>query len=161
MVSFVNRYSYLFTSAVAMLVAWVVGARFGGVWPAVTVGGVGVGLAVAQRMLRGGSSDVVSWRGVQEEIGQGQPTLLYLFSDNCGACLASRPIVDSIERELAVKLDVLRVNVSDDVGQEVRERYGIRMVPTVILLDREGVEQYRTEGRLPRKQAIAELVTGL
>jgi thioredoxin-like negative regulator of GroEL len=52
-------------------------------------------------------------------------------------------------------MDVLRVNVADDVGQEVRERFGIRLVPAVILLDEDSVERYRTEGRLPRKSAIA------
>lgn len=160
MVSFINRYSYLFTSAVAMLVAWLFASRFGGVWPAVAVSGVGVGLALVQRRLRGGSSDVPSWEGVQVEIEKGRPLLIFLFSDNCGACLATRPIVDGIERELVGKLDVLRVNVAEDVGQEVRERFGSRMVPTVILLDADGVERYRTEGRLPRKSAIEAALTG-
>ena len=159
MISFVNRYSYLFTSAVAMLVAWLVSARFGGLWPAVAVGGVGVGLALIQRVLRGGASDVPTWDGVEAEIAKGRPLLIFLFSDSCGACLATRPIVDGIERDLADKLDVLRVNIAEDVGQEVRERFETRMVPTVILLDAEGVERYRTEGRLPRKRDIKAAIS--
>lgn len=154
--SFVNRYSYLFTSAVAMLVAWLVGARFGTVWSAVAVGGVGLGLALIQRRLRGGASDVPTWEGVEAEIARRRPLLIFLFSDNCGACLATRPIVDGIERDLAARLDVLRMNIADDVGQEVRDRFETRLVPTVILLDEDGVEHYRTEGRLPRKSAILE-----
>ncbi|MGE3269171.1 MAG: thioredoxin family protein [Chloroflexota bacterium] len=156
MVQFINRYSYLFTSAVAMGVAWLIGARFGGLWPAAAVGGVGIGLALIQRKLRGGISDVPTWEGVQAEMQQGQPLLIYLFSDTCGACLATRPIVDSIERDLGQRLDVLRVNVADDVGAEVRERFNIKMVPTVILLDADGVERYRSEARLPRKKAIQD-----
>ena len=156
--SFVNRYSYLFTSAVAMLVAWLVSARFGGLWSAVAVGGVGIGLALIQRMLRGGASDVSTWDGVEAEIAKGRPLLIFLFSDSCGACLATRPIVDGIEHDLADKLDVLRVNVADDVGQEVRERFDTRMVPAVILLDAAGVECYRSEGRLPRKRDIESAV---
>ena len=156
MVSFINRYSYLFTSAVALLVAWFAASRFGRVWSVLAVGGVGVGLVLAQRVLRGGTSDVETWDGVQAEIEKGRPLLIFLFSDNCGACLATRPIVDGIERDLSDSLDVLRVNVAEDVGQEVRERFGIRMVPTIIVLDVDGVERYRTEGRLPRKSAILD-----
>jgi thiol-disulfide isomerase/thioredoxin len=156
MVSFINRNSYLFTSAVAMLVAWALGSRFGALWSAVAVGGVGVGLALIQRRMRGGASDVASWEGVQEEIGKGRPLLIFLFSDSCGACLATRPIVDNIERDLAGTLDVLRVNVAEAVGQEVRERFGATMVPTIIVLDEHGTERYRTEGRLPRKRAILD-----
>ena len=156
MVSFINRYSYLFTSAVAMGVAWLIGARFGGLWPALAAGSVGVGLALIQRQLRGGASDVPTWEGVRAEIEKGRPLLIFLFSDTCGACLATRPIVDSIERDLAARLDVLRVNVADDVGAEVRTRFTITMVPAVILLDADGVERYRSEARLPRRASILE-----
>lgn len=159
MVSFINRNSYLFTSAVAMLVAWLVTSRFGRVWPVVAVGATGLGLALAQRRLRGGRSDVPDWEAVQVEIEKGRPLLIFLFSDRCGACLATRPIVDGIERDLADTLDVLRVNIADEAGQEVRERFGARMVPTVIVLDADGVERYRTEGRLPRKSAIEAAVS--
>jgi thiol-disulfide isomerase/thioredoxin len=160
MVSFINRYSYLFTSAFAMLVAWLAASRFGGIWPAVAVGGVGMGLALVQRLLRGGTSDVPSWDRVQNEIGKGRPLLIFLFSDSCGACLVTRPVVDSIERELVNMLDVLRVNVAESVGQDVRERFGARMVPTVTVLDADGVERYRSEGRVPRKGAIMAALDG-
>jgi thiol-disulfide isomerase/thioredoxin len=126
------------------------------VWPAVAVGGVGVGLALVQRRLRGGASDVASWGGVQAEIEKGRPLLIFLFSDSCGACLATRPLVDGIERDLAGTLGVLRVNVAEDVGREARERFGAKRVPTVIVLDASGVERYRTEGRRPRKRAILD-----
>ena len=39
MISWLNRHSYLLTSALAMGVAWLIGARFGGLWPSVAVAG--------------------------------------------------------------------------------------------------------------------------
>jgi hypothetical protein len=74
-----NRYSYLITTALAMGIAWIVGARFGGPWPAVAVAGVGVGLALIQRTLRGGASDVAAWREIGAEPGPRQPLPLLLF----------------------------------------------------------------------------------
>ena len=61
MVWHLNRYSFLITSALAMGIAWLVGARFGGLWPSVAVAGAGLGLALVQRKLRGGASDVSAW----------------------------------------------------------------------------------------------------
>lgn len=156
MVSFINRYSYLFTSAVVMAVAWVVGARFGGLWPTVAVASTGLGLVLVQRTLRGGESDVATMDAVDQELMQGRPLLLFIYSDNCGACLATRPIVNRLEQELGDHVDVLRLNVADDVGMQARERFEARMVPTVIALDADGVERYRAEGRLPRRQAVID-----
>ena len=53
-----------------------------------------------------------SWEGVEAEIAKGRPLLIFLFSDNCGACLATRPIVDGIERDLVTRLAVLRVIIA-------------------------------------------------
>ncbi len=156
MVSFINRYSYLFTSAVVMAVAWAIGARFGGLWPTVAVATTGLGLVLVQRRLRGGESDVSSLDAVDQEIQQGRPVLLFVYSDNCGACLAARPIVNRLEQELGDRVDVVRLNVADDVGAQARERFEIRMVPSTILLDEDGVERYRAEARLPRRQAIID-----
>lgn len=156
MVSFINRYSYLFTSAVVMGIAWIISARFGGIWPTVAVASTGIGLALVQRTLRGGVSDVASLDAVDQELHKGKPLLLFIYSDSCGACLATRPIVNRLEQELGDRLDVLRLNVAEDVGMQARERFETRMVPAILLLDADGVERYRAEGRLPRRRAILE-----
>ena len=73
-----NRYSYLITTALAMGVSWLAGSRFGGPWPAVAVAGAGLGLALVQRKLRGGASDVQAW----DALGAGPgPLLLFIYSD--------------------------------------------------------------------------------
>jgi hypothetical protein len=77
----VNRYSFLITSALAMGLAWLVGSRFGGPWPSAAVAGAGLGLALVQRRLRGGASDVAAWDAVGAARGPRQPLLLFLYSD--------------------------------------------------------------------------------
>ena len=78
---FVTRYSYLIGAALAMGGAWAVGARIGGIMPAVAVAGVGLGMAAIQRKLRGGPSSVTTWEQVQRAIRHGKPTLLFVYSD--------------------------------------------------------------------------------
>lgn len=77
----VNRYSFLITSALAMGAAWLVGARFGGVWPSVAVAVAGLGLALIQRRLRGGSSDASAWEEIAATTDSAQPRLLFIYSD--------------------------------------------------------------------------------
>lgn len=153
---YINRYSYLIATALAMGGAWALGARVGGIAPAVAVAGVGVGMAAVQRKLRGGPSNVAGWKQLRRAIGGGTPALLFIYSDTCGACLAAQPIADGLEDELGNRADVYRLVVSENVGERARAHYKVEKVPAIILLDRRGTEIYRSEGNLPRKQEILE-----
>jgi hypothetical protein len=81
MISILNRYSYLITSALVMGAAWLIGARFGGPWPTVAVAGSGLGLALIQRRLRGGRSDVSTLADLEDRSDGRQPLLLFIYSD--------------------------------------------------------------------------------
>ena len=67
-------------------------------------------------------------------------------------------MVDGLERELAGRVSVVRLNIADRAGAEARQRYQTTKVPAIILLDADGVQRYRTEGKLPRRQAIIDAV---
>ena len=69
--------------------------------------------------------------------------------------------MDGLERELAGRAQVLRLNVADEAGQRARERFETEKVPAIILLDGAGREVYRTEGKLPRRQQIREALDAL
>ena len=78
----VNRHSFLITSALVMGLAWLLGSRFGGgLWPSVAVAGAGLGLALVQRKLRGGASDLAAWDELGSDPGRRQPLLLFIYSD--------------------------------------------------------------------------------
>lgn len=81
MISILNRYSYLITSALVMGAAWLVGARFGGPWPTVAVAGSGLSLALIQRRLRGGKSNVSTLADLDDRSGERRPLLLFIYSD--------------------------------------------------------------------------------
>ena len=63
---YINRYSYLIFSALALGGATVLGGRLGGLAGPAAVVGVGAALALTQLRLRGDSS-VQSWEAVQAE----------------------------------------------------------------------------------------------
>ena len=78
MLWYLNRYSYLIFSALALAVAAVVGARAGRAGLALPVG-VGAVLFGVQRALSGRSS-LADWDAVQSSIA-GRPSLLFVYSD--------------------------------------------------------------------------------
>jgi hypothetical protein len=70
-------------------------------------------------------------------------------------------MVDGLERELAGRASVVRLNVADRAGAEAQERFQTTKVPAIILLDVDGVQRYRTEGKLPRRQAILDALASI
>jgi thioredoxin-like negative regulator of GroEL len=53
-------------------------------------------------------------------------------------CLVAKPIVDGLESDLQGRAHVLRLNLLDSVGMSAARRFGVRAVPTFIVLDGEG-----------------------
>jgi thiol-disulfide isomerase/thioredoxin len=78
----------------------------------------------------------------------GLPVLLEVQSPYCLGCVAQKPAVDKLERELAGKLAVRRVNIQSDEGRQLVEQFGIKFTPTFILFDAAGREQWRGSGGL-------------
>ena len=78
----------------------------------------------------------------------GQPLLLELQSPYCLGCVAMKPAVDRLEKELRGKLVVRRVNIQSAEGRKLASQYGIEVTPTFIFFDDVGREQWRSAGRL-------------
>jgi hypothetical protein len=68
--------------------------------------------------------------------------------------------VDGLERDLEGKATVLRLNAVDDVGGQLAARYGVRGVPTVVLLDGQG-KVVLTQVGMPQRAEIEAAVEGL
>lgn len=68
--------------------------------------------------------------------------------------------MDGIERELEGEAQVLRLSVTDNVGRQLAMRYGVRGVPTLVLLDGNGDVVLRQAGS-PRREEILTAIEGL
>ena len=69
--------------------------------------------------------------------------------------------MDGLEQELEGQAQVLRLNVLDDVGNELARRYSVRGVPTLLILDGAGHVVEYFEGGQPNPTAIKEVVERL
>jgi len=68
--------------------------------------------------------------------------------------------VDGIERDLEGEAQVLRLSVTNNVGGQLATRYGVRAVPTLVLLDGNGNVVLRQAGS-PRREEILTAVERL
>ena len=73
------------------------------------------------------------------------------------ACLVAKPIVDGIEKDLQGKARVVRLDLFSKVGREVASRYGVRAVPTILILDADAEVTYRHSGMPERHEVVAQI----
>ena len=73
----------------------------------------------------------------------------------------AKPVVNGIEKDLENRARVVRLDVWDDVGGQLAQRYGVRSIPTLIVFDGKGQKMQVQTGIPDRKQvvqAVLELV---
>jgi thioredoxin 1 len=70
------------------------------------------------------------------------PVLVDFWAERCEPCRTLAPIVDLAAEQYADAAHIFKLNVDDSPG--VMERYGIQLIPTLILFQ-DGVEKDRVD----------------
>jgi hypothetical protein len=77
-------------------------------------------------------------------------------------CLISKPIVDGLERDLDNQVAVIRLDILTDLGRSAAGLYGVRAVPTLLVVDGQGQVVHQTAGiptdPSPIRQTALDLV---
>ena len=154
-----NQYSFLFLAGaillgLALLFAWGgLNRRKVAAWLV-----VGAALGVAWLGLRTGPGEYEQPEQAELVIRAAQrPVLVELYSDYCVACLAARPTLDTLERDLKDDLKIIRLNVASAAGRQLGNQIGLRVTPTFVLFDASGQEVWRSLGSLDDSQVRSAL----
>jgi len=84
-------------------------------------------------------------------------TFVELGSVNCAPCIMMAKIMDEIEKEYDGQVLVRFHDVNSILGRPYAQKYGIRVIPTQVFLDKEGKEYYRHEGFFPKEELVQVL----
>ncbi len=85
----------------------------------------------------------------------GKPTMVDLGADGCRPCDMMTPILESLKKEYAGKVNVLFVHVRKE--QILAARYGVQSIPVQVFFDKDGREVFRHVGFFPKDQIAAKL----
>jgi thioredoxin-related protein len=69
----------------------------------------------------------------------------------------AKPIVDGLERKLAGKATVIRLDVMSQVGRQAAAYYGVRGMPTLVVVDGNGQSVYSQVGILRPAQVVEQV----
>ena len=106
--------------------------------------------------LRPGDSTVATEVEAEIVITSGSPVFVEFFSNSCTACLASQPIVKSLEGELDDDVQILKLNVQDSLASQLMRDYRAYLTPTFVVIWRDGEVVWRQSGGLLDKGAALE-----
>ncbi|KUG14567.1 thioredoxin [hydrocarbon metagenome] len=73
----------------------------------------------------------------------GKPVVIDFFADWCGPCRLQGPHLEELEKKMGDKIEIKKVDV--DQHMDLANRYGIRVVPTLII-EKDGKTIHKLEG---------------
>ena len=97
------------------------------------------------------------------DLQDGRPKLIELGMGVCAQCKRMKPVMEQAERELGDAIDVRILDIRSETNEQIAERYRMRVMPTVLLIDGSGRELWRHEGYIgfsDLRGAIAGKVPG-
>ncbi len=80
--------------------------------------------------------------------------LLDFYADWCGPCKVMEPVIEALEREMAGKISIKKIDV--DQENEVASNYGVMSIPTYLIL-KDGQEVERFIGAQPKDDLVNKI----
>ena len=72
-----------------------------------------------------------------------RPVLYDFFATWCGPCRMQTPILEELAKKMGTAVEIKKIDV--DANMELAEKYGIRVVPTLII-EKDGKVVHSMEG---------------
>ncbi len=79
-------------------------------------------------------------------------TFIELGSVNCIPCKMMQPVMKNIEKKYGGQVKVIFYDVWTQEQRPYAEKYGIKLIPTQIFIDKNGKEFHRHEGFYPEAE---------
>lgn len=85
------------------------------------------------------------------------PAIIDFYADWCGPCRVVAPVLEELSKEYAGKLNIYKVDT--DKEQELAAMFGIRSIPSILFVPKDGQPQMAM-GALP-KDALKDAISSV
>ncbi|MCK4906880.1 MAG: thioredoxin family protein [Spirochaetes bacterium] len=85
----------------------------------------------------------------KKPVKQYQVTLVELGSVRCVPCRMMTPVLETVKKKYGAKVNIIFYNVWKSKNRKYARKYRVRVIPTQVFLDKDGVEYFRHEGFFP------------
>jgi len=94
------------------------------------------------------------------EVAQNSQTMLFFLNPNGGPCIQQGEILKKMESQLKDKKVTLQYvsTLNIDADGPIFQKYGIRMLPTIIVLDKDGKEKKRFPAGIQSETALLQAI---
>lgn len=79
------------------------------------------------------------------------PSVIDFYADWCGPCKMVAPVLEELAKEYEGKVNIYKINTEKE--QELAAMFGIRSIPTILFIPKEGAPQMAA-GALPKQSFI-------
>jgi len=79
------------------------------------------------------------------------PAIIDFYADWCGPCKMVAPVLEELAKDYAGKVLIYKVNTEQE--QELASAFGIRSIPTILFVPKEGKPQ-ASMGALPKNSFV-------
>ncbi len=109
--------------------------------------------------MAGGSVVPITSENWRREVQESTlPVLVDFYATWCGPCKAMGPVLESVAADMAGKLKIAKVDV--DANPELAAQFGIRSVPTLLVL-KAGAVQEQMVGAMSKAALLDRLASYL
>ena len=91
----------------------------------------------------------------RKALSGGKPMVVDFGSNSCIPCRQLRPVLQTIRKDYAGKLEVLIIDIRNN--QKLAAEYQIQMIPTVVFFDPAGKEVFRHQGFMSEEKVKDQL----
>ena len=88
---------------------------------------------------------------------EGRPAWLLVHSNMCAACKEMSRVFAGLKTQYGERIAFVEVQFDDQAQQATLAKYGVKMIPTTVLLDRRGKVDFNQVGPLTREEMDARL----
>lgn len=96
------------------------------------------GLLMITSFAFAGTSAPLSTPALQQNIGKGKPTLVFFQNPYGGPCKAQKVVLDKLSEKRSSAFNIASVNAMDQNDQKAFYDYGVRSLPSLVLVDKSG-----------------------